>query len=193
MLGGSSSARSTRSRRLSRSGLPAGRKASYGLVAPEQLEALEEPGRDPRAGNGDPDRLKRLPRLQAVLLRKLPEGGLDRIGRPRLDAGKRGGGVPQKRRAAVELGRVRADLAEEETGEGRELPQRRDLLLHERRGPTHERLVPAESARSHEIDQRLRVLLGSHGAEIVAVEVGQFGVVEDGRARADALEREAVD
>ena len=62
-----SSGPSTRSRRLGRCASRAPDPLERGL-ATEQLEALEQPGRDRRARDGDPDRLERLPRLEAELV-----------------------------------------------------------------------------------------------------------------------------
>ena len=82
--GSSSSGRSTRSRRLSRCGRRAPEPRER-LVPAEQLEALVQPRRDLRAGDGDADRLERLARLQAEPLAELLQRGLDRLGVERLD------------------------------------------------------------------------------------------------------------
>src|SRR5204863_3577529 len=74
-------------RRL-RSPVAGGRaEARERLLAAEQLDALEQAGRDGGAGDGDADRLEALPRLQAEPLEHLSERRLDRLGRERLHAG----------------------------------------------------------------------------------------------------------
>src|SRR5215470_6766354 len=103
------------------------------LVAPQQLDALEEPRRHRRARHGDSDRLERLPRLLAEPLRQVSERLLDRLRRERLEiregllGGREHSGV---QRCCV----VSLPTLEEEPRELRELPQTLDLLLDERRG-----------------------------------------------------------
>ncbi len=94
---------------------------------------------------------------------------------------------------AVEQGRVRLDVAEEEAGERRELGERRDLLLNQRRGLAHERLVPVVAPLAQELDEPVRVLIGRELAQVDAVQPLELLEVEDGGARTDALEREALD
>ena len=86
--GGASSGPSTRSRPRSRSDSRAGASGAQTrerLVAAEQLEALEEPGRDLRAGDREPDRLERVARLLAELVGERAQGLLEPGRLPRLD------------------------------------------------------------------------------------------------------------
>ena len=118
-----SSGRSTRSRRLGRCA-GRGSEPRERLVAPEQLQALVEPGRDLRPRHGDADRRERLPRLQLQPLAELLQRRLDPLRGERLHLGERRLRPPtgcrcHLRRAAA----VRLDRAEEEPREGRELAE----------------------------------------------------------------------
>ena len=99
---------------------------------PSSSMLSNRPGRDLRAGDRDADRLERLPRLQAEPVRGRSQRLLDRLRFERLEHGQRLVGRREHRPAALEIGRVGLDVAEEETREVGELGQPRDLLLHER-------------------------------------------------------------
>src|SRR6266851_1942892 len=92
----------------------------------DPLDALEEPGRDFRAGDRDPYGLERLPRLQAEPVGGGAKRGLDRLGRERLERRERGGCGLEHRAAAVQLRCVRRDVVEEEAGERGELAEALD-------------------------------------------------------------------
>src|SRR5262249_6053530 len=111
------------------------------LLAAEQLDALEQAGRDGRTGDRDADWLERLPRLLADSIGEVAERLLDR-GRPerrprgeRLLGRREHGGVGRSRVVAVP-GRDEPSAypfpLEEEPGELRELAEPLDLLLDER-------------------------------------------------------------
>ena len=85
------------------------------------------------------------------------------------------------------------DGAEEEAGELGELAERRDLLLNERRGLAHERLVPVVALLAQVRDETVCVLVGRKLAEVDAVQPLELLEVEDCRARADAVEGEPLD
>ena len=72
-----------------------GREPGERLVAPEQLEALEQPGRDLRARDREPDRGERLARLQPLRLGERAQRLLDPGRLPRLDDAR----APRRRRA----------------------------------------------------------------------------------------------
>src|SRR3954452_11442161 len=111
--GCASSGRSTRSHRRGRSRLYAGRtEAAERRLPSEQLDALEQAGRDLRARDGDPDRLKALPGLHAEALEHAAPRGLDPLGRVRLSLAERVEGRRHDLSAAVQIRRL--DLLEEE-------------------------------------------------------------------------------
>src|SRR5436309_14678485 len=97
------------------------------LIATEQLEALEQTRRDVRAGDGQPDRLKRLSRLLPELVGECPQRLFDGRGIPRLDRLETRTG----RRADVGIGAVGRDRLEQEAAEVRVLREALDLLLHQ--------------------------------------------------------------
>src|SRR5439155_27175419 len=92
--GGSFSGRSTRWRFLSPCGGGGRSEADDRFLLAEQLEALEQARRHLRARHGEPERLKRLARLQARPLRERAKRRLDLLRAPRLDGleriGRRG-------------------------------------------------------------------------------------------------------
>src|SRR4030095_16906066 len=112
-------------------------------AAPEQLRALEEPGRDLRPGHGDANRLKRLTRLQLEPFGEAAQRRLDRFGRERLGLGERLAGRIEH--AGIEERGVWLDLLEQKPDVAGELGQRLDLLLDERRRPADEGLVPVDT------------------------------------------------
>src|SRR6266550_5473581 len=112
------------------------------LVLPQQFQALEQTRRDLRAGHRNANRLERLARRELEPLGQGTEGCLDLRSGKRLDALElvmRGG---HDWRTAVQQRWIGFDLPEEEACEVGELSEALDLLLHDRRGTTDERLVP---------------------------------------------------
>src|SRR5581483_12316090 len=99
----------------------------------------------------------------------------------------------EHRPSPVELRSLRLDLAEEEAGEAGIVGELRDLLLHERRGARGELRIPVVAVLAEPEDEPVRELVRCELAEVDAVHPVELRVVELGRARADALEREALD
>src|SRR6185295_11055209 len=95
--------------------------------------------------------------------------------------------------ARVEERRVRLDVVEQESGESRELSESADLLLHDWGGGTYALLRPVEPLPTHIARETSCVLVRREGAEIDAVHPVELRVVERRRARADSVEREALD
>ena len=71
--------------------------------------------------------------------------------------------------------------------------RRADLLLDDRRGRSHLLLGPVAALLAQEGDEAVGVLVGRQRPEVDAVHPVELRVVERRRARADALEREALD
>ena len=88
---------------------------------------------------------------------------------------------------------VGLDVLEEEAREPGVLAERRDLLLDERDRPPDERLVPVVALLSQVGHEPVGVLVGRKLAEVHAVQPVELLEVEDGRARADAVEGEPLD
>src|SRR6185436_9864539 len=86
--GWSSSVRWTRSRLRNSSDCRRSTEPPQGFVLAEQLETLEQAGRDLRPGDCDPDRLEGLPRRQLEPIREPPQRGFDFRGLKRVDRGE---------------------------------------------------------------------------------------------------------
>src|SRR5439155_26166557 len=95
--------------------------------------------------------------------------------------------------ACVEKRWIGLDLVEEEAGEIRELAEPGDLLLHDRRGRADSLLGPVVARLSKPGEQPLRVLSSRELPQVDAVHPVELRVVERRRARADALQGEALD
>src|SRR4029453_2305770 len=180
--GCSSSARSTPSARLGPYG--PGRPDQFERRLPsEQLDALEEPRRDPGAGDGDANRLKRFAGLERKALGERSELPLDRRRLEPLRA--RGHGLRRGQHVgpAVQQRRVGPDVLEEEPRVVGELAERRDLLLDERRGFADQLLVPVDSLLPEVGDDPVGVLLRRKHPQMHAVQPLELLVVEDGGTR----------
>ena len=88
---------------------------------------------------------------------------------------------------------LRRHPLEEEARELRELSQRRNLLLHERRHSANEVLVPVVALLTQVGDEAVRIFGWWQRPQVDAVHMRQLLVVERGGALADSLEREALD
>src|SRR5262249_1218280 len=161
--------------------------AGQGLVLAEHLEALEQSRRDVRSRHCKTDRLKRLAWLEPALLCEAPQRGLDAFTGERLD------GLERQRHLGQVDALLRSGPGEEESGELRELAERRDLLLDERRGAADQLHVPLVALLLQVRDEPVRVLVGRQGSEVDAVEPLELLEVEDGRACPDAMKREPLD
>src|ERR671919_633852 len=125
----------------------------------QELEALEEPGRHLRAGDGDTDRLEGVPRLELEALAEGAELLLDPLAGEGLRPGERLPRLPEHRRGAVEERRLGLDSAEEKARELWKAAERLDLLLDEGGGPPDRRLVALEARLAEVGEEHLRVLV----------------------------------
>src|SRR5919106_2356128 len=125
----------------------------------QELEALEEPGRHLRAGDGDTDRLEGVPRLELEALAEGAELLLDPLAGEGLRPGEHLPRLPEHRRGAVEERRLGLDSAEEKARELWKAAERLDLLLDERGGPQDRRLVALEARLAEVGEEHLRVLV----------------------------------
>src|SRR5205823_3216106 len=107
-----------------------------------------------------------LARREPESLREAAQRCLDPLRRERFQAGERGTGLGEDRRAAVELRPIRLDRLEQEAGVRRVLAQLRDLLLDEWRRAADERLVPCVALLLQVRGERVRVDLGRQRAQI---------------------------
>ena len=156
---------------------------------PEQRDALEDPGRDGRAGDRNPHRLEDLPRLPPARSTTAAQRRLDvscverlerrasasRAARERLDAAvgaDRLARTPPGRRPARRRGTRPAARSRPASGSSRGRSRRR------RAGPS--RPVNASSRAVSSLDRQL--------AQVAAVHVAQLLLVEDRRRLRDALE-----
>src|SRR5438046_1530421 len=113
------------------------------------------------------------------------------MGRFLVGSGKRGRSIRAAQRAAPNLDtRAPPDVAKEEARDLGELAERRDLLLVKRRGSANEPVVPVVALLAQVDGEPVGVLVRRERAQVEPVEVLELLVVEDGRARAHALERE---
>src|SRR6185312_4817094 len=158
------------------------------LLATEQRDALEDPGRDGRARDRDADGLEDLLRLPAARLDERAQRRLDRVLVEWLgQRGERLARRGERLRPALGTdrplprGRVVGRSVVEEAGERPEVGKRLDLLAAD--------LDPgAQAAAAGERLQAVGQVLDRQAAQVVAVEVAQLLLVEDGGRLRDALQ-----
>ena len=117
----------------------------------------KRPGEILGPGDGNPDRLKGVARLELEPLGQPAQSLLDPRRVERLHPAEHLPGGLEHRCRAVEESRIGRDPVEEEAGEAGELSEFRDLLLDERRRTADELLVPVVALLAEIRDERVRI------------------------------------
>ena len=160
------------------------------LVAPEQLEALEEPGRDLRARDREPDRGERLARLQPLGLGERPQRLLDPGRLPRLDRAERLGGGARTRPGRRRPGETGSNRKRTKSGycENFSIFSCTSGTVARTRSSGHS--IPCSPS---QVSSAAAYASSEQLAQVHAVQPVELLVVEGRRARPDALEREPLD